>query len=286
MLASSNSSLMPSHGETAPSVTGIHRALLGGKDWPAADQDAACELLRLVPDAVTAAYQHREFLQRAVLFLAGQAGVSQFVAIGNGLNRRTGLHDLAQGVRPGTRVLYVDSSPAHVSHWPNRLIVHAGALAIRHDVRDPRGLVSHPAFQHLFRPGAPAAILLAGTMNFVPDSGHPGQIVSTLVAAMPPGSYLLLSHATHDEVAPEASGRVREVYRTAGASFTPRSHPGVAAFFTGLDVLPPGVVAGPAWRPGSAVPSSRRTLFYAGLAQKRRHRKERADEQAAALRTG
>jgi S-adenosyl methyltransferase len=281
-MASSNSVLMSSHEKpatisarpasghiTAPSVTGIDHTLLGSRDWPTADQDAACELLRLVPDAVTAAYQHREFVQRAALFLADQAGVSQFVAIGNGLNRLTSLHDLVQGVRPGTRVLYVDSSPVHMSQSPDRLIVHAGALEIKHDVRDPHGLIRHPAFRHLFRPDAPAAILLAGTMHFVPDSDHPGRIVSTLVAAMPPGSYLLLSHATDDQIAPEASRRAREVYRTAGASFTPRSYPGVAAFFAGLDVLPPGVVASSAWRPGSTVPSSRRTLFYAGLARKR-----------------
>lgn len=280
-MASSNSALMSGYdkttpiitrpasgGITAPSVTGIHHTLLGSRDGPTADQDAACDLLRQLPDAVTAAYQHRELIQRATLFLAHQAGIRQFVAIGISLHRLAGVDDLIQGTRPHARVLYVDSDPADVSRPPGRLIWTTRALTIRHALRDPHGLIRHPAFRHLLKPDAPAAILLAGALHFVPDEDDPGAIVGALMAAMPPGSYLLLSHATDDEVAPDVSRWARTVYRTAGASFTPRSHASVGAFFNGLDVLPPGVVAGPAWRPGRKAPGSHRTLFYAGLARK------------------
>ena len=295
-MASSNSVLMSGYDETAsiitrlasgglttPSVTGIHHTLLGSRDWPAADQDAACDLLRQLPDAVMAAYQHREFVQRAALFLARQAGIRQFVAIGISLHQLAGVNDLIRVTRPRARVLYVNSDPADVSRPPDRLALNAHSLTIRHDLGDPHGLIRQPAFRHFLKPDAPAAILLAGAMHFVPDDHDASRIVRALMAAVPPGSYLLLSHATDDEVAPAVSRRAREVYRTAGASFTPRSHASVAAFFDGLDVLPPGVVAGPAWRPGWKVPSSRRTLFYAGLARKPRHRQEPLTQQAAAL---
>ncbi|MGH3217289.1 MAG: SAM-dependent methyltransferase [Streptosporangiaceae bacterium] len=286
MLPSSKSRTMPGYDNatpfaansrdsaTVPRVAGIYDTLLGGKDCSAIDQQAAGELLRLVPDAVMAAYQHRRFVQLATRFLARDAGIRQFVDIGISLDRLGGMYDIVQQATPDARVLYIDSDPAVVSRAQDRLTDNLHTLAIRHDLRDPDGLVNHPAFQELIDPAEQVAILLAGVLHFVGNDGDAARSVSVLTRAAAAGSYLALSHATADDLDPEVSQRVRGLYENSTAPFTPRSYADVVRFFKDLDILPPGVVAGPTWRAGWFAPDPRRTLFYAGLAQKRRGRGE------------
>lgn len=257
-----------------PRVASIHDALLGGKDCPAAGQQAAGELLRLVPDAVMAAYQQRRFVELATRFLARDAGIRQFVAMGISLDRPGGIYDIVQQAAPDARGLYVDSDPTIIARTQDRLTGNPHMLAIRHDLCDPDGLISHPAFQELIDPTEPVAILLAGVLHFVGDDDDPAGSVSTLTRAMAAGSYLALSHATADDLNPEVLQRVRNLYENSTAPFTPRSYADVFGFFKGLDILHPGVVAGPTWRAGWLSPDPRRTLFYAGLGQKMRGRAE------------
>jgi hypothetical protein len=259
---------------TDPRLAGIYDTLLGGKDCSAADQQAAGELLRLVPDAVMAAYQNRRFVQLATRFLARDAGIRQFVDIGTSLSRLGGIHDIVEQAAPEARVLYVDSDPAVVSRAQEQLTRNPHTLAILHDLRDPDGLIGHPAFQELIDPTEQVAILLAGVLHFVEDDDDPARSVSVLTRATAAGSYLVLSHATADDLDPEVSQRVRGLYENFTAPFTPRSYTDVVRFFKDLDILPPGVVAGPTWRAGWLAPDPRRTLFYAGLAQKMRGRGE------------
>ena len=254
---------------STPDVARIYDVLLGGTANLAADQAFAGELLRLVPDAVMAAYQNRNFVRRAVQFLAGPAGIRQFIDVGMGLPTQCNVHEIAQRITPDAHVLYVDHDPMVISRARELLAGSASAAVVNHDLRDPDGIVHHPALTTLIDLDKPVAILLASVLHFIDDTENPHAIVRVLQQAMAPGSYLAVSHATGDWLPPEVTRRVRELYRIAAASFAPRTHEQIASFLDGLEIIPPGLVNGSAWRAGSMAVEPRRTLFYAGLGRKR-----------------
>ena len=254
---------------STPNVARIYDVLLGGTANLAADQAFAGELLRLVPDAVMAAYQNRNFVRRAVQFLAGPAGIRQFIDVGTGLPTQCNVHEIAQRITPDAHVLYVDHDPMVISRARELLAGSASAAVVNHDLRDPDGIVHHPALTTLIDLDRPVAILLASVLHFIDDAENPHAIVRVLQETMAPGSYLAVSHATGDWLPPEVTRRVRELYRIAAASFAPRTHEQIASFLDGLEIIPPGLVNGSAWRAGSMAVEPRRTLFYAGLGRKR-----------------
>jgi S-adenosyl methyltransferase len=251
-----------------PNVARIYDTLLGSQRWPAVDQEAACELLRLMPDAVMAAYQNREFLRRAVRFLAGPARIRQFVDIGAGLPSQTPVHVLAQSSAPDARVLYVDNDPIVIWETEPLLAATPTVAAILGDLRDPEGILADPALGPLIDLDQPVAILMTAVLQFIEDDEDPFAAVGTLKAAVPPGSYLVLSHATGDGTRPEIVSQVRSLYRSTTAPLIPRPRTEVARFLDGWDVLPPGVVNGPAWRPGSMAVETRHTRFYATVSKR------------------
>ena len=254
---------------STPNVARIYDVLLGGTANLAADQAFAGELLRLVPDAVMAAYQNRNFVRRAVQFLVGPAGIRQFIDVGMGLPTQCNVHEIAQRITPDAHVLYVDHDPMVISRARELLAGSASAAVVNHDLRDPDGIVHHPALTPLIDLDKPVAILLASVLHFIDDAENPHAIVRVLQETMAPGSYLAVSHATGDWLPPEVTRRVRELYRIAAASFAPRTHEQIASFLDGLEIIPPGLVNGSAWRAGSMAAEPRRTLFYAGLGRKR-----------------
>ncbi|HUY45110.1 MAG TPA: SAM-dependent methyltransferase [Streptosporangiaceae bacterium] len=254
---------------STPNVARIYDTLLGGQGNPAIDQEAAGELLRLVPGAVMAAYQNRNFLQRAVQLLASQAGVRQFIDIGMGLPTHGNVHEFARRAAPHARVLYVDYDPAVISRAQAVLAGSRGVAAINRDLRDPDGIIGHPALRALINFDEPVAVLLTAVLHFIKDDEDPHAIVNAYKDAIVPGSYLTLSHFTGDGLSPEATHRVRELYQNATAPVVPRTHAEITRFLDGLEILPPGLVNGSAWRAGYMAAEPRRTIFYAGVARKR-----------------
>ena len=251
-----------------PNVARVYDTLLGSQRWPAVDQDAACELLRLMPDAVMTAHQNREFLRRAVLFLAGPAGIRQFIDIGAGLPSQTPVHVLAQSSAPDARVLYVDNDPAVISETGSLLAANPTAAISLGDLRGPEEILANRVLRGLINLDQPVAMLMTAVLHYIEDDKDPVGAVSTLQAAVSPGSYLVLSHATGDDTPPEIVTQVRSLFRRATAPFIPRSRAEVARFLNGWDVLPPGVVNGPAWRPGLMAVETRHTRFYATVGKK------------------
>lgn len=252
----------------APNAARIYDVLLGGSASLAADQTAAGELLRLVPDAVTAAYGNRNFVGRAVQLLAS-AGIRQFIDIGAGLPAQFSVHELAQQIAPDARVLYVDQDPFVVSRMQESLAGSATAALVNHDLGDPYGILGHPTLAALINLDEPVAVMMASVLHFIEDDADPYVAAGVFKAAMAPGSYLAVSHGTADFLSPEAARGVRELYRRAAVPLVPRTRTQVAAFLDGLEVTPPGVVNGSAWRPGFLAAEPRRTLFYAGVGRKR-----------------
>jgi hypothetical protein len=247
----------------------IYDALLGGSGSRRADQDVAAELLRLVPGAVMAAYQNKQFMRRAIEFVAGQADVAQFIDIGAGLPGPGSVHQVAAQLTPSPKVLCVDDDPFVLSCARAQLAGHPMIRVIGHDLRDPEGLLCHAALHGLIDLGQPVAIILGAVLHYIEDGADPWHVVDVLTGAMAPGSYLVLSHATGDYLPSTIVGAVRELYSRAGSPVYPRTRDTIARFLNGLDIVPPGLVNGAAWRYGSGpVTDPRRALFYAAVGRK------------------
>ncbi len=253
---------------SVPNVARIYDYLLGGKDNFSSDRLAAMELMRVVPDVVMACRHNRQFLKRAVQFLARQKGMRQFIDIGTGLPTQGNVHEIARDINPDTRVLYVDNDAVVVSHAQALLADAPTVVAINRDLRSPREIIGHPACQALIDLDKPVAVLLVAILHFIPDDDGPYGIVEELKAAMPSGSYLVISHATGDDVPAEVADQVRELYSRANAPAAPRTREGIMHFFDGLEMIPPGLVDVCAWPSRGKGPELERTIFFAGVGRK------------------
>ena len=241
--------------------------LLGGKDNFAADREAAQQVLVFLPELVQSARFNRQFLGRAVRHLAGEARIRQFLDIGTGLPSADNTHEVAQSVDPGARVVYVDNDPMVLVHARALLTsTPAGATSyLDSDVNQPEAILAGARETLDF--DQPIAIMLLGILNFVTDDAAAARIVRTLTEAVPSGSYLVISHPTR-EVNPAAIDRAVAMWNNGGAAaMTTRGPDAIAAFFTGWELVEPGLVTCSEWRPdgNDTTPCSE----FAGVARKR-----------------
>jgi hypothetical protein len=231
---------------TTPNVARIYDYWLGGKDNFAADRAAAEKILEFVPEARFAARASREFLGRAVRYLA-RAGIRQFIDLGTGLPTQANVHEVAHRFDQTARVAYVDYDPV--------VIVHARALLdqdtvtiIEADVRDPEKIIEHPDLRTLIDFDEPVGVLMVSILHYITEAEDPYRIVTTFRDAVAPGSHLAVCHVTA-EPRPEAEAPVTAVYGQATAPMVPRGHDQMLRFFDGFDLVEPGVVYTPRWRP-------------------------------------
>src|SRR5215469_13309506 len=229
----------------------VYDYLLGGKDNFAADRAAGDQMIEALPTTVTAVRSNRAFLARAVRFLAADCGIRQFLDIGPGLPSAGNTHEVAQAIAPQARVMYVDDDPIVLAHARALLTGTAGgALAyLDADLRDPDRIVR--AASQALDLREPVALMILLVLHMIPDADKPYQVVARLVDALPGGSYLALSHSPSD-ILPEGVARAQQQFNALlapGVSVTPRSHDEVARFFSGLDIVPPGLVQAHQWRP-------------------------------------
>jgi hypothetical protein len=250
---------------TTPNPARIYDYLLGGKDHYPVDRAAADAILKAAPQAREGARENHAFLQRAVRYLAREAVIGQFLDIGTGLPTQGNVHEIAQAIAPDARVVYVDNDPMAHTHalalLTNNRSTTAGVLA---DLRQPQAILDHPEVRQLLDFTKPVAVLLVAVLHFIRDDEDPVGIVARLRDAMPPGSFLVVSHATGD-FHPEQAARVIEVYRQASAPLVPRSRSQIKRFFDGLDMVEPGLVQPAAWRPDPGPVSPSAGGFYSGV---------------------
>ena len=254
-------------GPRRPNAGRIYNCLLGGKDNYEQDRQAAGQLLAVVPDARAAARANRRFLGRAVRFLAQYAGIRQFIDIGAGLPAPGNVHQVAREQDPLARVAYVDHDPVVVSH-ARALLCTSGVCAFEGDLRDPPGIIGHPDLRAVIDLGAPVAVVLGAVLHHVPDEDSPHKLVDMLMAAVAPGSYLVISHATDQDIGADAAGQVQEMYAQASAPAVFRSRTEVAGFFEGLDLVPPGIGDVAAWHAGPVPGEPGRTIVVGGVGRK------------------
>jgi hypothetical protein len=222
---------------------------LGGKDHFAADRQAGDEVLRAKPGIMQNVRANRAFLGRCVRFLAGETGIRQFLDIGTGIPSAGNTHEVALAVDPDSRVVYVDNDLMVLRHAQALLTSATGKVAyLDMDARDTGKILA--AAEDTLDFSQPVAVMLIGILHLIPDSDDPWSLVADLMAAVPSGSYLAITHPASD-VAPDASARAAQAYnQNVATAMTRRDHDEIARFFAGLDLVSPGLVQLSDWRPG------------------------------------
>ena len=253
---------------TVSNVARIYDWLLGGKDNFAAGREAGRRLLAAVPEAAKAARANRAFLGRAVRFLAEEAGIRQFLDVGTGLPTQGNVHEIAQTIDPRARVVYCDNDPMVVVHANALLANNLTVAASQADLRDPDFLFTLPLAHPLLDTSQPMGVLLVAVLHFLPDTDDPWALVGRIRRKLAPGSYVVVSHVTGDEIPAESVRAAAEVYQATSAPGVARSREDIARFFTDLDMVDPGLVEVSAWRPPPLDHRPRPALFYAGIGRK------------------
>jgi SAM-dependent methyltransferase len=250
-----------------PSAARVYDYFLGGSHNLQVDRELAEQIQRMTPNIGETMRANRAFLRRAVRFLVGE-GIGQFLDIGSGIPTVGNVHEVAQALAPEARVVYVDVDPVAVAH--SRVILRGNdhAAVVRGDLREPEDLLAEVRKLGLIDLEAPTAILLAGVVHFLRDDDRPAEAIGRLRRAVPPGSYLLISHVTYDGQPPEVVHAQRSS-RT-GTEIVLRSGAGIRGYFGDFQLVEPGLVFLNAWRPepGEGDEHPERMGAYAGVGRK------------------
>lgn len=234
---------------TRPSASRVYDYYLGGYHNFEVDREMARQAIADWPDLPLFMRSNRAFLRRAVTRMV-ELGVRQFLDIGSGIPTVGNVHEVAQGLDPGARVVYVDLDPVAVAHSREILGDNPHATAVRGDFRRPEELLDDPAVSGVLDLEKPVALLLIALLHFVGDDDAPAATIEAFRQRLAPGSYLVLSHATHEFHPPEVTAGHRDLYRNRTATpMTMRGRARVEAFFDGFELLDPGVVLSEVWHP-------------------------------------
>jgi len=263
---------VPEIDTSRPHPARMYDYYIGGKNHFAADREVADAALAHWPAGRIGLRENRKFLGRAVRYLAGEAGIRQFLDIGSGLPTTANVHEIAQAAAPSCRVVYVDNDPMVLTH-ARALLTSApqGRTAyIQADLRTPLDILTSPVVRSVLDFEQPVALILVAVLHFLQEDDNAEGVLKILLDALPPGSYLAATHLTleHD---PEGVGGGQRVYREAGLAMNARDSDEFASLaFSGLELVPPGVVLASEWRPDSNAPrpTPAEVSCYGGVARK------------------
>jgi SAM-dependent methyltransferase len=242
--------------------------MLGGKDNFAADRAAAAKLMELVPESQKIVRDNRDFLVRSVQFLAG-SGISQFIDLGTGIPTSPNVHEIARTAIPGARVAYVDHDAVVLAHSRALLTTDDGVIAVRADFRDPGEVLSDPGLARLIDFGQPVAVLFLSVLHFIGDDEDPHGIVAGFRDRLAPGGYLVISAITSEGMDQATADGASELYQSAQTPAVARSREQFMEFFTGCEMVEPGLVNVVDWRPGPGTDTTpSRVHMLAGIGRK------------------
>jgi hypothetical protein len=242
-----------------PHPARVYDYMLGGKDNFEADRNTAAHALAANPTGRAGPLANRAFMVRAVRYLAAEAGIRQFLDIGTGIPTSPNVHEVAQGIAPGCRIAYADNDPIVLAHA--RALMSSSpegrTVYIDGDMRQPDSILDSPALREVLDLSQPVGLLMIAVLHLIDDLDQAYECCRQYVAAMPPGSYLVLTHLT-DDLAPERIRAVSQTMRQRGMILVPRSAAEIGRFLDGLDLVPPGLEIVHRWRPdpGSRVTDS------------------------------
>jgi SAM-dependent methyltransferase len=232
-----------------PTLARAYDYLLGGEHNFASDREMIRQAMEFMPDLPIQAQANRGFLHRAVNFLVA-SGIRQFLDIGSGIPTRGNVHEVAQKAAQDAKVVYVDIDPVAVSHSRQLLAGNRNTAVIQEDARNAKAIVEHPDVRALFDFDQPVAVLMVALLHVIPDADDPYAIVATLRSVMAPGSYLVIGHGTADG-RPADAARLTELSRKTPTTLTTRDRAAILRFFDGFELVEPGLVWVPEWRPES-----------------------------------
>ncbi|MBF8189428.1 SAM-dependent methyltransferase [Nonomuraea sp. K274] len=258
-----------------PSVSRVYDYMLGGKDNYEVDRQVAAAALRIAPDAPEAAQAGREFLRRTVRHLAGEAGIRQFIDVGSGLPTQGNVHEIAQSVTPGARVVYVDHDPIVLIHGRALLAADQTTTIVEADAREAGKILDDPKTRGLIDFAEPVGLLMFSILHHLADADDPAAVVARLAGPLAPGSHVVISHfhnpgEAHPEVSKQAYAAEKLFNENLGTGRW-RTREELLPYFDGLELLEPGLVPLPEWRPDPgdrAAPGITYHTFVGGVGRK------------------
>ena len=253
-----------------PSGARMYDYMLGGTDNYAVDRAMIEHLENAMPGTKAIARNNRRFLERVVRYLSQDCGIRQFIDNGSGLPTRNNVHQIAQSITPGTRVLYVDNDPVVVRHQKvAALAENADTAFILADALDVDAVLGHPDTQRLIDFSEPVGVLYLALFHFIPDESDPWGVTRRMMSRVVPGSYLALSHAVTADTGVQEFVSQLSRESMGGRLGRLRQRHEVAPFFDGLQLVEPGLVDTTGWRPdGSAEEQSSQWLICGAVASK------------------
>lgn len=251
-----------------PNAARVYDYYLGGYHNFEVDRVAADRLAATDPDVRLASWVNRAFLRRCVRFLVEQ-GIDQFLDIGSGIPTIGNVHEIAQTANPSAHVVYVDVDPVAVAHSQAILQGNPCAVAIRADARQPDQILAHAEVRRLLDWSKPAAVLFVAVLHLLPDDGQAYHAVVTLRDILTVGSYVAVSHPSYEDASPAFLQQVNKLTATTASRYQYRTLAKIRRFFDGLDLVAPGLVHTPLWRPESPqdlfVDEPQRAFCFAGV---------------------
>lgn len=240
---------------------------LGGKDNFAVDREMAEIFLEQIPSLRQMAMENRNFVGRATRALAS-LGLRQFLDIGTGIPTSPNLHETAQQVAPGARVVYVDNDPVVLAHARALMGSDESTVAyVEADLREPEKILTVPQLARVIDLEQPVALMLIAVLMLLDEKDDPYTTVARLRDALPSGSYLALTHPTQD-FDPEAVEFVTAAATKGGMTFRPRTRDEVARFFGDWELIEPGLVPVRSWQPATTPDDPNSAYYWAGVARK------------------
>ncbi|QPP10378.1 hypothetical protein G4Z16_03410 [Streptomyces bathyalis] len=250
---------------TVPSVSRMYDYYLGGSHNFEVDREAGKRAIEAWPGLPKIIQANRAFMRRAIRYAIGE-GVTQFLDIGSGIPTFGNVHEVAQSADSSARVVYVDNDPVAVAH--SRAVLDGNELAdvVSADFRSPQDILYSAEADRLLDFGKPVALLLVAVLHFVEDKDDPWKTVREISDSLAPGSLLVVSHSSADEGPMRTLGTgVRDVYRQTSSPLITRTRSEIKQFFDGFDLVEPGLVPLPRWRPED-MPEAEDPLLLSGYA--------------------
>jgi hypothetical protein len=260
---------VPDFDTSVPHIARVYDYWLGGKDNFAADRELAEQVIAVYPNIVLSVRANRAFLARVVRFLVTECGITQFLDIGTGIPTANNTHEVAQRLAPDSRIVYVDNDPIVLAHAQALLRSNpAGKCAyVDADLRDPASILATAAQTLDF--AQPVAVMLIAAIHFVTDDEAAAAVTGQLRDACGPGSYLAITHAASDINTAQVSEMTRRLNESAMAEKrVTRDLAGVTRLFGGYELVEPGVVRVPQWRPDSELAAASPSGLWGGVGRK------------------
>jgi hypothetical protein len=266
-----DSEWMADQSTETPSGARMYDYYLGGHHNFEVDRRGAERVAAVYPEVFVSSQANRALLRRMVGFLARQ-GIDQFLDIGSGIPAFGNVHEVAMAVNPKARTVYVDIDGVAVAHGQAVLKAVPQATMLQADVRQIEQILDHPDVRRLLDFTRPVAVLLLALLHFVPDEGEVAHILDTIRTTIASGSYLVITNGTTEGVRPDLTAQIERLYSQFAQPVKFRSAEEIRRLFAGLEIVEPGIVYGPLWRPESPtdlfLDEPSRSLVIGGIGRK------------------